>query len=161
AKQTVARPVPPVVIARWHFDGKEYQSQLLVDTNLAPHSCGARVLGGTFIPGLETEFTPFWNRVENPQPLTGADIECPNVTFHIRFALRDCSRSVRGTNNDNVAGHDRRCIQSDLSAQGVNLLIVTFLQIDDSVFTEAGDSASRLCIQCDQAIAGSDVEDPL
>src|SRR5271168_5502424 len=80
ANQRLAEQVVPVtmaakIIARWRFDRQISEVQLGIDTRLRPHTGVAGVLGRPVLPGVVPLLALFRNRMENPHPLSGADVE--------------------------------------------------------------------------------------
>ena len=77
----------------------------------------------------------------------------------VRLALRRAALEVRGADDDDVLGDDRRGVQSDLAGDRIDRLIVVRLQIDDAVLAEAGGGRTGLGVERDHLIAGRDVDD--
>jgi len=68
---------------------------------------------------------------------------------------------VRSADDDDVLGDDGRGMQTDLTRERIDRLIVVLLQIDDAVRAEPGNAIAGPGIERDELIAGRDVEDAL
>jgi hypothetical protein len=68
---------------------------------------------------------------------------------------------VRSADDYGVAGDDRSRVESDLTAQEIDVLIVVHFQIDCAVFSKAANSRAGLGVKRDKAVARSDVEDSI
>ena len=88
--------------------------------------------------------------MEDPQPLAGAHVEAADVALDVGLAGRHAAGLVRGADDDDVAGDDRRRVQSDLAGDRIDRLIVVLLQIDDAVRAEAGTRIAGLRVERDE-----------
>src|SRR5580704_980945 len=87
------------------------------------------------------------------------DIESADVAFDIVAAVRNAARSVRRADDHDVLGNDGRRMQPYFAGDGIDLLIVILLQIDDTVVAEGGCERAVLGVESDEPVAGRDVED--
>ena len=161
AEQTVARPMPSIVVACGQLYRQVHHSQFFVHADLAPHTGIAGILGGAVLPRLISILARQRNSVKDPEALARPDVEPADVTLHVLFALRNSARPVRGADHDGIASHDRRCMQSDFAGDRVDFLIVIELQVDGSVLAEARHRIAGLGIQSDEAVARRNVKDAL
>ncbi len=158
-KQIVARAIGAKIVAGRALNRKICDLQLRVDADLSP---GARIAGvgpRVFQPRFVAKLAGLWNRVEDPQPLARAHVESANVAFHVRLTRGNAARPMSGADDDDVAGHHRRRVESDLARHRIDLLIVVLLEVDDAVFAEGRHAHSRLCVQGDKPVSRGDVED--
>ena len=65
-----------------------------------------------------------------------------------------------GADDDDVAGHDRRRMQTDLAGYRIDELVGLLLQIDHAVHPELGDRPAGGGVEGDQPVARGDVDDP-
>ena len=63
--------------------------------------------------------------------------------FALRIVFGDMTRPVRGADDHDVAGDERRGVQAELGGDEIDLLIVVELQIDDAVVAEGRRLARR------------------
>ncbi len=159
-EQVVAGPIGAEVIAGRALDRQIRDLQLGVDADLSPRAGVAGVRPRVFQPRLVAELAGLRNRVEDPQALAGAHVESADVALHVRLAGRHAARSVRGADDDDVAGDRRRGVKPDLARHRIDLLIVVLFQVDDAVNAEARNAHAGLRVQRDELIARRDVEDP-
>ena len=104
--------------------------------------------------------------MEDPQPPARAHVVAPHVTLRVaRAGGHDPGDrivpGVRGADDDDVAGDERRGLQSDVGGDRIDLLIVVPPQIDHAVASESGQRAAGLGVEGDHLVAGRDVHDPL
>src|SRR5271165_1511020 len=149
------------VVARWQFDREIDQVELFVGGDLSPDASVAGVGPGIVQPGLDSEFAGLRDGVKDPQTFSGVYVVAANVAFDVLVAFRNAAGAMRGADDDDVVGDHGRGVQADVGAQGVDLLVVVFLEIDRAVFAEAGDGDAGFRVERDQAIARGDVEDAL
>ena len=142
-----------VVVPGWHFDRQIRETQFLVGGHLCPHAGVARVRPGIFLPRVDAELARLRNRVEDPQPLPRPDIEAAHVAFLVAPALGIGAGPMRGADDDDVLGDERRRVQTDLAGDQIHFLIVVELQIDDAGLAERGDGNAVLRIERDESIA--------
>ena len=76
-------------------------------------------------------------------------------------AARRGAGAMRGADEDDVLGDDRRAVPRDLALNRIELLIGVLLQIDDAVDAEVLERHAGLRVEPDQLVADGDVEDPL
>src|ERR1700752_2502828 len=127
-----------VVIAGRELNRQVEHAELLVDRHLGPDAAVARVRGGIALPRIGAELTSARNRVEDPEPLAGSNVETPDVSLLVVLALGRPARQVRGADDDDVLRDDRRGMQANLTRLEIDRLVVVELQIDDAVAAEAG-----------------------
>src|SRR4051794_2391752 len=68
---------------------------------------------------------------------------------------------MRGPDYDNISGHQWRGVQAHDGPDGVDILVVIELEIDDALVPEAFDQMPGFGIQRDHAITRSDEDDAL
>ena len=88
AEQAVAGAMAAVVVAGRHLDRQIRQAELFVDRYLPPDAGVAGVDPRVLFPGVVAEFALLRDRVEDPEPLAGPDVEAADVPFHVLKALR-------------------------------------------------------------------------
>src|SRR5208337_5694254 len=106
SEQAIARTMAAVKIAGGQLDWKVGHPKLLVDADLAPHASVAGVIGRIIFPSVIAEFAGFGDGMEDPQPLSGANIESANEAFHIGLTLRYVSGLVGRADDDDIARND-------------------------------------------------------
>src|ERR1041385_756319 len=155
--------MPAVVVAGRRLDRQVDETEGLVDRNLRPHAGVARVLGRPVEPGLVARLALLWDRVKDPEALAGAHVEPAHVAFIVLETPGRGAFAKRRADDDHVATHDRRALESDLAGREVGRdgLVDVGLEIDGPVRAEARDSRARLRVERDEAIARRDVEDSL
>src|SRR5262249_7769858 len=99
--------------------------------------------------------------MENPQPLSSLDVEAANITFDICLAPRHTSGFESRAHNHDIFCDDRCRVQSDLSVDEINFLVVFELQVDDDVLSKRWNRHASLCVQCNEPIAWRDIKDSL
>ena len=149
-----------VVVARRQLHGQEHRVRLFVDGHLCPHARVAGVGPRIFFPRVVAELAGLRNRVEDPQPLAGARVVAADESFFVNAALRRSAGQVRGADDDDVLGDDRRRVQTDFTRHRIDFLVVVHFQIDDAVLAEPFDRHARLRVERDHAVAGRHVHDP-
>ena len=111
----------------------------------------SRVLGRALLPGVVTEFPRPRHGVEYPEAFAGLHIEAAHITFYVGLAPRLFAGTMSGTDDDRVAGDDRRGMQPDVRSDQVHLLVVIQAKIDHTILAEGGYRDTRFCIQRNQA----------
>ena len=99
--------------------------------------------------------------MKNPQTLARSHVVPANVTLDVLLASRNPSAPVGRPYNHDIARHDRRRMQADLSRDQVDGLIVLGFQIDQAVLSETGNWPTGLRIERTQHVARRDIEDAL
>src|SRR5262245_65381641 len=89
AVQTIAGPVPSVIVACRQFHWQVNHSKFFIDAYLAPDAGVPRVGSGVTFPGVGSKLVRQRNRMENPKPLACPHIETTDISFYVGFALRD------------------------------------------------------------------------
>ena len=140
-----------VVVAGRQLDRQIRHPQFFVDRDLPPDAGVAGVRPRVVHPGVVAELARPRNRVEDPQPLAGLDVEPADVALLVGLAARHAAGQVRGADDDGVPGDDRRGVQADLAGDEIDRLIVVQLQIDDAVLAEARDRRAGLRVERDRA----------
>jgi hypothetical protein len=74
-------------------------------------------------------------------------------------ASRRAAGQVRGTDNDDVLGDDRRRMQADLALFRIDGLVVIHLQIDDAIVAERRHRDAGLRVERQHPVAGCDIHD--
>src|SRR5207237_7974377 len=92
-------------------------SQRFIRREWSPDTRVARVFGGSIQPSLVSGFALAGNRVEDPQFLSGADVEGHDVALHIFLVRVHAALSERGTDHDDIIGNNRCGTVSDLADQ--------------------------------------------
>jgi hypothetical protein len=101
--------------------------------------------------------------MEDPDPLAGSNIEAAHIPFVVAHASGRHALLKRRTDNYGVAGHHGRRLEPDFASGEIReyrLVIVEF-EIDRAVFAKPGHKRAGFGVECDQPVAGSDVEDAL
>ena len=151
--------MPAVVVPGRGFDGQVGQAELLVHADLRPRARVSRVGPRVVQPGVVAELAGRGNRLEDPEALARAHVEPAHVPLDVALAGRHSTRSMCGSDDDDVPGDDGRGVQTDLTRERIDALIHLLLEIDHAVLAEARDRAPGRRVKRDQAIAGGDVED--
>src|SRR6185503_19471010 len=97
----------------------------------------ARVDPRVLVPRLIAELTGLGDGVEDPQAFACANVKATDITFDVRLTGGHTTRSMRRADDDDILRHDRRRVQTDLTRERIDRLIVVLLQIDDAVHAEA------------------------
>jgi hypothetical protein len=151
-----------VEVAGWQFHRQVHQAELFVYADLRPHArIACKRQRRLVVPRVRAELARPWNSVEDPGSPARADVVRAHVTFDVGLAFRREAHQVRRSDDDRVFCHDRCRVKPDLSGHSIDLLIVVPLQIDDAAGPEARDRDAGFRIECDQAVARRDVQDPL
>jgi hypothetical protein len=99
AEQAVPGPVAAIVITGRHLDGHIDEPELQVRAQLCPRAGVAVPQRRVVLPGLEAEFTGPWNRVKDPRPLSGANVEASPIEECVRWSdFGSRGRSLTGGN---------------------------------------------------------------
>ena len=101
------------------------------------------------------------NGVEDPQPLAGARVVGADETLGVGAASRRGAGAMRGADEDDVLGDDRRAVPGDLALDRVELLVGVLLQVDDAVDAEVLERLAGFRVEADELVADGDVEDAL
>src|SRR5256885_10212882 len=164
-KDSTRYPTPPpitaLVIAGGQLDSHIYRFEFLIDADLSPHARVAGIGGRITFPSLSSVFIRQRNRMEDPKPLTGPDVESADVALYILLASWHSARAVSGADNDHIFRNDRSRVQSDFARDEIDLLIVIEFQIDHAVPAETRHRGSCLCSQSDEAVAWRHVQNSL
>ena len=104
-----------VVVAGRHLGRQVDEAELLVDAHLPPDAVVAGVLLGPLLPGVVAELARLRDGVEDPEPLAGAHVVAADVALVVAPAHRAAALGVRGADDDDVAGDDRRGMQPDVA----------------------------------------------
>ena len=162
AEQTVPRAMAAVVVAGRHLDRQIRQAELFVDRYLPPDAGVPGVDPRVLFPGVVAEFAQLRDRVEDPEPLAGPDVEPADVTLSrsesSSGSRRSCPAAPTMTTFLATIGVACRPISPFIGSID---LIVLQLQIHDAAGAEAGDRRPGLRVQRDQAIARRHVENAL
>ncbi len=161
AEQIVAGTMSAEIVAGWNFNGQVGDAELLVDGDLRPHAGVAGVGPRIFQPGVVAELTGPRDGVKRPEAFPGARVVAAHVPFRVGLAARRRSGAVRGADDDDVLGDDRRAVPRDFAGDRIELLIGVLLEIDDAVDAEILERLAGLGVEADELIADRDVEDPL
>ena len=97
--------------------------------------------------------------MEDPFPVTRADVVAADVALDVPAARRSPARAVGRTHEDDVATHDRGAVPADLSGEEIDLLIGVLLEVDDPSASEARNRTARPRVERDKLIADRDEED--
>src|SRR5271168_2130857 len=79
SKETIARPVHPVVIVRRRSERQVHVAEFVVGAQHRPEVCGTSRLRGSVLPGVVTEVALVRDRVEGPKQFAGSDIKAAHV----------------------------------------------------------------------------------
>src|SRR5207302_9120126 len=120
SEQSVAGTMAAVVIAGGQLDGKVGHSKFFVDADLAPDAGIACVSSRVVFPRFGPVFVGQRDGMENPEALSGPDIESPDVPLHILLAHRNAAGLMRRADDDGVARDDRSGVESDVGARQLN-----------------------------------------
>src|SRR4051812_4761358 len=89
-------------------------------------------------PRVVAELTLVRNGVKNPQPLTRVDIIAAYIpNRRDRVPGPGVVSAVSGTNNDNIAGHQRGGMQGNFGRLHIHRLVIFKPQIDRTLLAEA------------------------
>ena len=99
--------------------------------------------------------------MKDPQALPRLHIESANVPLRVVFDSGRSARTVGSADDHRVSGDNRCSVQTDVGRVEIEVLIVIKLQVNDTVAPERSNGQAGLRIQGDQAVAGSDIENPL
>ena len=157
-EQAGARTMAAVVVAGGQLDRQIRHIEFFVDRNLSPDAGVARVDPRLLFPRVVPELAQLRNRVEDPQPLAGLDVEAADVALLVLLALGRTSRHVRGADDDGVLRDDGRRVEADFAGHRVHHLIVVLLQIDDAVGAEIPHQLARHRVQGHELVARRHVE---
>ena len=160
-EQVVARPVAAVVIAGRELDRQVHGLELFVHREWTPHAGVARVRPGVVLPGLVAELSGLRNGVEDPQALSGLDVEPADVALRVRPAARRCPAPMRGADDHHVLGDDGSGVQADFAGDRIEHLVVVLLEIEDAVLAERADRNPGLRVERDELIPDRHHEDAL
>src|SRR5205807_1861840 len=142
AKQSIAGAMSAEIVARGQLDGQVHNAELFIHRDLAPHARVAGVRPGIVQPGVDAVLAGLGDGVENPEAFAGANVESADVALHVFVAARDAARAVRGADDHDILGNYWSGVESDFARDGVDLLIVVLLEIDDAVASEGGNRSS-------------------
>ena len=159
-EQVIAVSMAAVIIARRHFDRQVGHAQLFVNGYLPPDAGVARISPGVVQPGIVAELIRLRDGVKDPETLAGAGVEAPDVPLGLLLGRRGPSRQMRGADEDDAIGNDRRGVEADLAGDEVELLIHALLQVQDPVGAEARDAPAGFGVERNQPVTRRDVDDP-
>src|SRR6266850_5574079 len=148
-----------VVIAGRQFDREVGHSEFFIDADLAPHARIAGVGSRLVFPGFGPIFVGQRDGMENPEALSSADIESPDVALHILFTYRNAARFMRRAYDYRVARNHRRRMEADVGTHQIDFLIILQLQIDGAVPAKTRYQIAGFRIERDQPVPRRDVED--
>ena len=119
-EQVVAGPMAAEVVAGRDLDRQVRDAELLVDGDLRPHAGVAGVLPRLLEPRVVAELAGLRNGVEDPQPLAGARVVAADVALGVLHAARRRAGAMRGADDDDVLGDDRRAVPGDLALDRID-----------------------------------------
>src|SRR5262249_17803879 len=79
-EQVLPQPLPSVEIERRRSGAREHEPAPLIDAETTPYIGAASGLRRITFPGVVTELSRLRERVEDPLPFPGADVEGANMT---------------------------------------------------------------------------------
>src|SRR5688572_33458131 len=120
AEQSVPRPRPAVVVVRRELDRQIGHAELLVYRDLRPHARVAGVGPRVVLPRLVADFTGLGNGLEHPQTLSGSYVETAHGSLDVAAAFRIGAGLERGADDDDVAGDNRRGMETDRSSREIH-----------------------------------------
>ena len=164
-EEVVAGPEAAVEIGARRLDRQVREAELFVGGNLIPDTGVAGDRPRFVQPRVVAEFAGTRNRVERPQPLSGAHVEPADQPFSVVVGLRRAAFEERRPDHDDAVCGDGGCrMHANLAGDQIDLLPFAEdhagFQIDDAVGAEGGDARSGARVERDQAVAGRDVENP-
>src|SRR5439155_22249788 len=120
AEEARAGTVAAVVIARRQLDRQIHHAELFVDRHLRPHAGVAGVGPRILLPRVVAEFAGLRNRVEDPEPLPGPRVVPADEALLVNLALGVAPGKMRGADDDDVLGDDRRRVQTDFPGDRIH-----------------------------------------
>src|SRR6185503_707098 len=163
-EEVVARTMSAVLIRARVLDRQIDETFFLVHGDAGPYAGVAVERPRVFFPRIVAKLTWTRNRVERPDSLAGAHVECAD--YALTVVVRDDLRPFleRRSDDDDVLDDGGHRVEADFTRLQIDLLTGAehdaFLQIEDAVPAERRDRLAGLRIELHHTEAGRDVHDP-